>query len=347
MRKMIFLLLLFSLLISCSQQERKHKVGEGGIDIHKPMSWGHQQTIYIFADDNVWKYAESYLRKSLERYQFTTENETYFEIKRTPYKSIEQFYKFNNLIFFCDIESNEEVSAYVKNIIGKKVQDEVKINSVGIYPKNNLWANDQYILFILGDNEENLLKLNILQSNEIFDLFKNKLYERITRKVYKLNIYPENIFAGFPGKIKIPKNYILYKKDIDNNFISFIARGKDKPDRYISFYYENMDMDNVDKVWLKKKRAKIAWDYYDEDEFYDKDIKIEKSELGENKCWKLSGRWQNKKYAAGGAFQSFAFYDKDSKLAILIDNSVYFPEGYKLAALIELEVISETFCVKD
>ena len=345
-RKILILFFLLVIITGCSSREDRYKASGKMIDPGKPISWGHQQTIYVFADDNVWKYAEKPIRQSLERFIFTTENEKIFEIKRAPIHSIEQFYKFNNLIFLSHLESNEPVSNYVKEIMGSQIEQEIIANSVGMYPKENIWANDQFVLFLLGDNERNLLKLNILQANKTYKLFKDKLYERISGQVYKSPVYSDKSFAIYPWEIKLPKNYVLYKKD-KNNFISFIARLRNSPDRYFSVYFEKIEKKEVGKEWLKKARAEIAWKYYDEDEFKKEDIRIEKILLGKYKGWKLSGRWQNKKYAVGGSFQSFAFYDEDTKAAYLIDNSVYFPEGLKLAALIELEVISRTFKIKN
>ena len=102
MKKLLIILLLISIfLISCSgEPDNKSK---RKVDVHKPMSWGHKQDIYVFADDNVWKYAEQHIRKSLERFQFTTENESIFTVKRTPMDKMEQFYKFNNLLFLADL----------------------------------------------------------------------------------------------------------------------------------------------------------------------------------------------------------------------------------------------------
>ncbi len=86
----------------------------------------------------------------------------------------------------------------------------------------------------------------------------------------------------------------------------------------------------------------LIWKYYDEDEFFDRDVKLGKYSLAEHKGWFLSGRWQNKKFAVGGAFQSFAFYDEVNGKAYLVDNSVYYPSGEKLEALYELEIISNS-----
>ncbi len=306
------------------------------------MSWGHKQSIYVFADDAVWKYAEKPLRESLERVTFTTDNEQYFELERIDFSKLEQFYKFNNLIFFCDISSQGEVAQYVNSIMGEKVLEEVKENRVGIYPQTNLWANDQFVLFLLGENEENLLRLNILQAEKIFTLFKQKLYDRIEEQLYKFATYASSTFSGYPWQIKLPKYYLVYKEDRPANFISFLARSKDKADRYVAVYYEKMAKELFTREWLKEKRASLVWNYYEEDEFKDKDVRIENYEIAGRKGFKLSGRWQNMKYLVGGAFQSFAFYDEPSGCAYLIDNSVYYPEGSKLNSLMELEVISNS-----
>ena len=65
MKRNIHLLILIGiillLILGCSQKENIHKKQGKKIDPHKPMSWGHKQTVYVFADDNVWKYAKGHL----------------------------------------------------------------------------------------------------------------------------------------------------------------------------------------------------------------------------------------------------------------------------------------------
>lgn len=336
---------LFFLLLACGKSgDSNNQLSK--VDVRKPMSWGHKQDIYVFADDNVWKYAEYHVRKSLERTVFTTMNEPYFTVKRAPLNQMESFYKFNNLLFLANLDSQEPVAEYVKKIIGESVEKQIKENSIGVFPQDNVWANDQFVLFLLADTERNLLELNLEMLNTTFDLFKERLYERITNQVYKNKIYDYSYFKTFEWQLDLPKTYVLYKNALQDHYVSFLARLRNKADRYVTVYWEPMETNQVTDDWLKEKRAILAWKCYDEDEFFDKDIRFRRYELGSFKGWKMAGRWQNKKYAVGGAFQSYAFYDEESKTAFLIDNSVYWPEGYKLASLIELEVISKTFKIK-
>ena len=91
--KKIAVLIIIAVVMGCSSQGDS---GRTRFDPNKTMAWGSVQKISVFADDAVWKYAETPLRSSLERYFYTTENETYFDVERVGFNKIEQFYKFNN-----------------------------------------------------------------------------------------------------------------------------------------------------------------------------------------------------------------------------------------------------------
>ncbi len=313
------------------------------IDKRKPLAWGHEQTIYVCADDDVWTYAEQHLRSSIERYYFTTENETYFDLKRSDIKNIDQIYRTKNLLFLADLSSEQGVARYIKSNLASNVLESVNENGVGMFIRNNLWANDQYVIFLLGKKEEMLLKYNILQSNEIFERYKAVLYDRVHNRIYGGETFSDSYFESLPWKFRLPQSYTEYKKG--ERFNSFIARRREQPDKYISVYYEDIEESLFNREWLINTRRKIAWDYYDEDEFNDDNIRQQKSKLNKREVIKISGVWQNHKYAIGGAFTAFAFYKNNR--AYLIDNSVFYPQGFKLPALIELEVISRTLTVQD
>ncbi|MCK9328558.1 MAG: DUF4837 family protein [Candidatus Cloacimonetes bacterium] len=321
------------------------------IDSRKPMAWGHEQTIYVFADSDVWKIAEPYLRYSLERDFYTTENEQLFDVKLGELDNIEQFNRFKNLIFIGDLSSNKKVSQYVKNIMNEQAIASVQNRKSSMFLNNNLWANDQMVLFLMATNA-NELKSFLHNNTEIyFNMFKERFINRIVFKSQKLDGYKDSFFKEMPFKIYIPETYRVFKRDLDNNFISFLWRSRenqeDNPDKYISIYWENATENPIDDKWLIEKRKDLAWKYYDEDEFNIEDTIRGQREIGEKDGWFLFGRWQNKKYYMGGAFRSYAVYDEVLKIAYLIDTSVYFPAGYKIKYLLELEGIVETIILKE
>ena len=347
MKKLYSIFLIFLLLLGCGKTSSANS-SENKIDYSKPLSWGQKQTIYVFASDHIWKYAQTPLKKSLGRNVFTTQNENYFDVKRADISDISQFYKYKNLIFLVNIATKDSVSNYIKSRLNQAIIDDVKKKSVGLFARNDLWARDQQVVILMGNNERNLLKLNILQSEKIFNVFKEKLIKRESANILGIKTLPASTFANFPFTLKIPKMFLIYKDKPKEHYISFIKRiVKDGYDRYVTVYYEKMAKNKVDADWLIKTRKKLAWKVYDQDEFSKKDIRIQKCKINKRNGWQIAGRWQNKKYYIGGTFQSFAFYHEKSHTAVIVDNSIYFPAGYKLTGLIQLQIISNTIEMKN
>ncbi len=348
MKRIILLILVFLMLASCGKQEKGvQEQGRRALkDRRKPLAWGQRQKIYVFADDEIWRYAEDKLRLTLERTFYTTLNEKMFVLERVPFSKLEDFFRFNNLIFYCDSSSGKSVSQYVKERLGDKLDSEISENGGAIFPAFNLWADDQLVLFIAGESEESLLKLNILQANKVWELFRQRLYKRLEYQLYRGGIKPESNYKDKIWMLDLPKNFVLYRNDEQNNFTSYLARSKSQADRYIGVYYEEMQSDSLSRSWLIDKRNEIAGKYYDGDRFDGKDVMSSRTKIAGYDGLKIMGRWQNDKYAVGGAFSCYAFHVPAGNQVFLIDNSVYYPEGDKLPALIELEIISNSIKLK-
>ncbi len=312
----------------------------------KPLSWGQQQTIYVFADNNVWNKVEDIIKGNLCRFFYTTDNENYFVVKRAGFEAIDQYYKFKNLLFLGDVNSNDEVANYIKESLNKSLIDKVKNDGFGLFHKENLWANDQFVCFALGNSLQNIIDLNINQSEKIFDLFKDILIERIKTKTYAFKILPKSSFNGLPWTAKIPSVYRIFREDKTNNFVSYIARLRKKADRFFAVYYEKINKETDLEKWLIKTRKEIFWKYYEEDTFNEDDVKFKYIRIAGYDGIEMKGNWFNDKLVVGGVFRSIAFVDKKTNTAFLIDNSIYYPEGYKLSAFIELKVISDSFLLK-
>ncbi|HPY96969.1 MAG TPA: DUF4837 family protein [Candidatus Cloacimonadota bacterium] len=359
----IILIMLSFLAVSCSKSEKKQakankstttKKTNNVYEPGKPMSWGHDQTIYVFVDDDVWKEAEYYVRYALERPFFTVQNEKLFEVKRGDVKALDQFYKYKNLLFICDFSSNKPVATSVKKMMNKEMENYVESKGSGLFAKHNHWANEQFVVFMIGSNINNLAEFYKRNGNELFFHYRQKFVQRIAHKHDKLKPVDQKLFDKFPFTMQVPENYILYKSDPEGRFISFIWRSREdqklNPDKYISIYYEPMPKKQnkvIEQEWVKATRKKIAWDYYDEDEIVDEDVQYGLYKFLDYPTWYMSGRWQNSKYFIGGTFQSFGFFDESTKIAYLIDTSVYFPQGDKLKFLMELESIAHSFKAKE
>jgi hypothetical protein len=312
----------------------------------KPKAWGKEQTIYVFADRDVWFVAGPYLLYSIERKFFTTENEQLFDIEMADIRKIDEYYRYKNLVFLADINSILPVSQYVQKAMPEQVMQNTRERKATMYMNTNLWADDQIILFFIGDSPASIREYLYDKANDYFNILKERFLARIFFQTNRLKGYKDAFFQGMPFKMFIPETYRVYRKDLENNFISFIWRTKNNPDKspdkYISIYWEHAETNPLNDNWIYEKRAELAWKYYDEDEFDIDGTMRGLTDFNNYEAWFLSGRWQNKKYFVGGAFQSFAFYDEGLQMVYLIDTVVYYPAGFKLKYLLELESIVQT-----
>lgn len=348
MKKWLIIILIGLSLFACGDKKDNNKKSRNRrlIDRRKPMSWGRPQTIYVFADDNIWKYAQEKLNQTIERTIYTTRNEKMFELERVEFNQLEDFYKFNNLIFYCDASSPKAVSEYVKERLGEKIDSELSANGAALFPAFNLWADDQMVLFITGETEPMLLKLNILQADKIYNLFKDRLYKRMEYKTFRGKLKSEANFTDQIWSLDLPDNFKLFKSNSEDHFVSYLSRIEDKPDRYIAVYHQDMKEDILNRRWLVNKRNEVFGKYYEGDHFEETDVMSSAVTIGSHQGIKLMGRWQNDQYAMGGAFACYAFYSQELQKVFLVDTSVYYPAGDKLPALIELEIISNSIQLK-
>jgi len=328
----------------------KYSLYESTVDTSKPIAWGNDHDIYVFCDDHAWQYLHKLMEQSLEREMYVVVNEKYFNIIRGDIKDIDNLMKYKNLLFLGSLKSRGAVSNHLRNSMDKRMIQRVQNSGAEMFVARNRWVKDQLVVVVAGSNLENLLKINILQSNRLFNLFLNRLGERLAYQAYQTKLIPADFFNLYPFTLKIPENYKLFSDDKKNHFLSLIYRirseSREFPDKYISVYYEDMPVDTLNLNWILEKRKELAWKYFDEDEFDPKKLRSERLDFGKYKAWRIFGPWINKKFDVGGGFQSFAFYDETQKRAYLVDNSVYFPAGDKLPILLELQKISATFKTK-
>jgi hypothetical protein len=310
------------------------------------MSWGHNQTIYVFADKEIWQTIEPVLRYSLERDFFTTENETLFDIELGDIDRIQHFFRFRNLIFLGDINATGPVSQYINRVMAEQALASVRERNASMFMNLNLWANDQLVMFFIGDSPENLRQFMISNNDVYFQIFQDRFIARTVFQSQRMKGLGDHFFNGLPFIMYLPESYRVFRRDLENNFISFIWRSRTdqthNPDLYVSVYWRFADENPLDDDWLLDRRTAIAWDYHDEDEILPHTVKRGLMDFNGREAWFLSGVWQNNKHFMGGAFRSFAFWDEELQTVYMIDTSIYFPAGYKLRHLLELEGLAKT-----
>lgn len=354
MRKLIIVLfVLLTVLSGCNRIKpipSRYTEFDDLIDHAKPLALGDDRDVHVFCDPANWKTLEPFIRSGIEREVPITYPEKYFQLVMADVKDAPALAKYKNIIYIGDLESKTPVSAYMKSILASDFQTRVQSSGGDLFVSKNHNSRDQIVLFLLGKDSLSLSKIGTLQADNIFSLLLKRFSERQGYYAYQSKVISPDFFKPYPFSLQIPETYRLFSNDKDGRFLSLIYRAKmqnrEIPDKYISVYYEPMPQNKVDLNWLIAKRQEIGQKYFEGDEFDPNLIRKESITFQKREAFRLLGAWKNLKHMIGGGFQSYAFWDENTKTAYLIDNVVFFPAGDKLPILVELYVISNSFRVK-
>ncbi|OQC04860.1 MAG: hypothetical protein BWX76_00971 [Candidatus Cloacimonetes bacterium ADurb.Bin089] len=353
MRKFILFLLPLLILWGCSKEGGKtdrYPIYDNVIDHSKTLAFGDDRDVYVFCDSINWQGLQPFIGSAIEQQINIVYPEKYFNLIMADSKELQKLSKYKNLLYIGQLDSDLPVSAYMKKVLSQDFIKRVENTGGDLFSGENLNCCDQIVLFLLGKDAKSLQKIGALQAENIFSLLLKRFTNRQGYYAYQGKVIDPSFFDNYPFSLKIPDTFRLYSNDKIGRFLCFLYRArlenKEIPDKYISVYYEPMPENKVDLNWLIAKRQEIGKKYFEGDEFDPEIVRKEPFKFKKRDGYRLLGAWKNMKYAIGGGFQSYGFWDKKTKTAYIVDSSVYFPAGDKLPVLLELYVISNSLEIK-
>jgi hypothetical protein len=352
-----YLLIILSLIIltlaACGKSQApadRYTAYDNILDYAKPLAFGEDNDVYVFCGKQNWQALESLLRRSIEREISLVYNERYFNLIPVELKRFNELYPYKNLVFIGDLNGTDDVSTHMRSSLPKDYLDRVSQTGGDLFISKNHHSRDQIILYLLGSDSAKLVNIAMIQSDNIFNNLLKRYAERLAYQSFRTKVISPDFWENYPFTMKVPNNYRLYSNDGPGRFLSLLyrsrAENREIPDKYISVYYETMQADSVSENWLFEKRNQIWGKYFEGDTIFKDKIRMERFKFAGYDGWRLIGPWENRTHLIGGAFQSFGFWHPESKRAYIVDNSVYFPAGDKLAILLELQMIARTLVIK-
>ncbi len=351
----LLLPILLVLLVGCGRDSSKpgsyspyEKVFASG----KPISFGEDADIYLFAGAENLERSAAALDSSLTRKILLTDEEQYFNLIAKGIGEIEDYLKYKNLLLLGTLDGTDGVSAYLRRSLAPDLVARVKQSGAELLVVKNEYVRDQLILYLLASDSAKLLELTRQRADQLFGYYLERYQQRLGYQVYKDQVVPEGFFKDRPFTIQVPVRYQIFADDKKNRFLSYIFQptqpNRATPDKYVSVYYEAMPENKVDAEWVYAKRQELGQQHFNGDQIRESRFSAERSSIAGYQGWRLYGHWINPDLGGGvgGAFQTFAFWHAPTRTAFLVDNIVYFPDGAKLPAILELGVISQSLAVK-
>jgi len=320
------------------------------IDHAKPIALGADNDVYVFCGQQNWAGLQPLIRASIEREVALVYQEKYFNLIFSDIRDVDKLSSYRNLLFIGSLEGTDPVSEYIRGSLTADLSTRIKQSGGDLMISKNRFTRDQLILHLVAIDNTRLQALAEAQTSNIFSQLLDRYTKRLAYQTYQMKVIPASFFSPYPFSLQLPENYQLYSNDRANRFLSFLFRSRDQsrevPDKFVSVYYEDMPANTLNEDWLIKTRRHIGNIHFDGDSLSTETMRTESFKFAGYDGLRLTGTWINPKRSAGGAYQSFGFWDAKSKRAYLVDIMAFYPAGDKLPVLMELFMVASTFRIK-
>jgi hypothetical protein len=212
---------------------------------------GKDEDIIVVADEEMFDMFKPALENIYSDPIYTPILEERFTLKRMSLAKFKDIgYKFKNVIMLADIDSYTPESEYISTIFSDKIKEGVRESEYYYVVKNDIWAKEQLILFLLDSKEMYLSQYLEKQKGKMFDIFNDRLVANIK----------DNLFDKFNSKgveeiakekkgidLFVPHDFAVVNEGKETDFIRF---RRWNPDRWLTVikgeYDENLSMeDNI------------------------------------------------------------------------------------------------------
>jgi len=317
---------------------------------------GNDDDIIVIADSLLFLELEAEMLHVFEKVIYTPQPENLFNLKRENIENLNQLKSRKNIIFLGSFNAKDQVSEYIKQALDSSVTKLVKNGEEFFFNKNNLWAKDQLVMFIVANSAEELKK-DILNGNEeLLYSFRKISNDRLFSKLYKPRYENKKIEAELLNKygwtIYVQPAVELAKSDSTNNFV-WLRSGRNTPvERWIFVHWiENANASFLNSDSLINIRNRITQKHFwVSDDSVCVDISfgmskpmVSQANFNEHYALMSQGFWKFSDKSGGGPFVSYAYLDENTGRFYMLDASIYAPKYYKKKLIQQGDVILTSF----
>ncbi len=323
----------------------------------KPKGRGESGEIVLVLDSARWSgNIGSQLRKIFhESVDGLPRDEPMFDLRHiTPFQFKGILKHAKNLILVVPINDNSNESLRMRNFFTRDAIDSIRKNpQISLINRNNLFATDQNILFIIGHDNLSLEQKIESNSDNLRSFFNQTEEKRAYKRLYSVRrerLIMNNIQQKYKFQIQVPFGWKIAQQKED--FV-WLRQAGDQIDKNIfisskPYYSESQFNDEQMIEW----RNKIAKDHIYENpekansyiitEPLDPPIITEVNFDGKY-AKKMIGRWKTKNITMGGPFISYVLVNENSNLMYYFEGFVFSPGVEQREIVRELDVILKTF----
>lgn len=349
------ILALFSLFLISACNNSSTNSG-GALSSVLPSSTGGADEIMFIIPDKLTseETKESIDANFNENYRVLPKPENTFNISNIKFSAVNSLmYRYRNIVLLADISKESGVLAKAKEVLSDEQFKSLERGEQKVFTLRNIWSKPQNVIFIFGNNPEDLQKTMEVNARSI----KNKILKT------DLEVYKNIAFLnGINGKLneqwneyhnidyKIPIGYKLSENE--GNFVSL---RKDVKDGIIFLFFDVINYsgpvpDFNNGINLRNERGHYM-SSNSENSYMSTDSTLgfieSKTIKGNVITYETSGLWRMENDFMGGPFITKYIIDQDNNRVIFLDGFMYAPgEDKKKRYMRQVEAIFSTLEIK-
>lgn len=328
-------------LSSCYLDESNIADSTGGFD-----------EVLVVADDTKWEkhFHEKIYRHFEKPYDVLPQPEKSLVVTHVPFHKFDNIFKrYRNILVIADLEDDSDVTQLTLKYLGEE-QVLKAFNDPNFFlgKKNNLWANDQLVVFLFAPGIARLDSILTHKGDILRELFlQNELhrYHAAAMAVKENKVIMNMIREKFAIDMDIPSDYFVA---IDEANYMWIRKETEEVSFNLMLYQEAADnheassrgIDLRNMLGKKYISSAIEGSYMTTDSTLTPEIRIIKR--GRLTIYETRGLWRLEHDFMGGPFVTHYFIDTVRKKAYLIDAFVHAPGTRKKPQLRRLEALMAT-----
>lgn len=255
----------------------------------------------------------------------------------------------NNVnVVFGSIRSdvNDPGTRLVKSLLSDQQFKESISGENQLILTKDLFARDQMVLFISGQDYHQIMDQAEIQGNWIKSNFDELYVKRQTKHLFesaRQKKLEKRLHNDYGWSMKIPWGFTIIREESENGLFWI---GRDIPYRWFIVHW---------KEGLVTPDSISALDYFKR--FPEKNLgtirihnykfESEHRVIHDRTGWSYSGIWEHMKEAQGGPFLSYLFYDGISNRTYILFMMIYHPGNDKSVLLRQLDLMAQTFYVDE
>ncbi len=328
---------------------------DGNSSSNKPKARGAIGEIILAIDSTKWDGPVGQTLREIfhEDVEGLIRDERLFDIRKVDPRGMTRILKMaTNIVYVTTFDDRKSASQKINALFSKEAKEQAASDPTRYMLRNeDEFAQGQEVLYLFGNNEEELVQNLQANKDKIQNLFQVRERNRLGKALFnRKNSTARSIAKDFGLELNIPASYQVAKED--NNFLWLRQPtvSTDRPD--ISIYFYATDYESEEQLFpenLLALRESITKQHiYGDPQNRNSYIVTERGDpspvfhnfnIRGNYAVELRGGWKTNNLSMGGSFLGYVVVDSEKGKLYYMEGFVYYPNETHRESIREIETI--------